>query len=155
MEERRTRAHAHARRNTRQRQMVLDEVRSRCDHPTAEQIYEAVRARDPRVSQATVYRNLHLLAQEGQILSIKAPGVEHFDLRRDAHPHLVCVRCGSVVDVPLASDDPKLDASVANKTGWQVLDHQLIFRGVCPDCAAREAQAADADAGEKDEPSRQ
>ncbi|MGN0077024.1 MAG: transcriptional repressor, partial [Parafannyhessea sp.] len=83
MEERRTRAHAPARRNTRQRQMVLDEVRSRCDHPTAEQIYEAVRARDPRVSQATVYRNLHLLAQEGQILSIKAPGVEHFDLRRD------------------------------------------------------------------------
>lgn len=134
--------------------MVLDEVRSRCDHPTAEQIYEAVRARDPRVSQATVYRNLHLLAEEGKILSIKAPGVEHFDLRKDAHPHLVCTRCGAVVDAPVATEDPQLDASVAAATGWRVLDHAVIFRGVCPSCAAREAQASDGAAGERSDPSR-
>ena len=138
MEERRTRSSAPARRNTRQRQMVLEEVRSRCDHPTAEQIYQSVYERDPRVSQATVYRNLHLLAEEGEILSIKAPGVEHFDLRRDVHPHMVCTRCGSVVDVPLPLGDTGLDGRAADATGWKVIDHAVLFRGICPACLKRE-----------------
>ncbi|MGO5211312.1 Fur family transcriptional regulator [Parafannyhessea sp. LCP21S3_E6] len=141
MKERRTRAKTPARRNTRQRQMVLEEVRSRCDHPTAEQIYQSVHERDPRMSQATVYRNLHLLAEEGEILSIKAPGVEHFDLRRDAHPHMVCTRCGSVVDVPIPLGDADLDGRAAAATGWQVLDHAVIFRGVCPACMRSERDA--------------
>jgi Fe2+ or Zn2+ uptake regulation protein len=62
------------RRNTRQRQLVLEEVRSRHDHPTAEQIFDEVHKVDEHLSRATVYRNLHLLADEGIILSIKAPG---------------------------------------------------------------------------------
>ena len=71
--------HAPARRNTRQRQLVLDAVRARCDHPTAEDIYQDVRAIDGKVSRGTVYRNLNLLTETGAITTVKASG--HHALR--------------------------------------------------------------------------
>lgn len=129
------------RRNTRQRALVLEAVRSRCDHPTADQVYAQVHETDPHVSLATVYRNLHTLAEEGEILSVPAPGEEHFDLRCDDHAHLVCRQCGRVVDVPGQLDalmsDSDLDKRAARQTGWRVNGHSLIFEGLCPDCQAR------------------
>ena len=57
-------------RNTRQRQLVLDEVRSRRDHPTAEQIFQNVHALDPHISRGTVYRNLNLLCDNQEIFRV-------------------------------------------------------------------------------------
>ncbi len=62
------------RRNTRQRKLVLDAVRQSYNHPTADEIYNAVREQDDKISRGTVYRNLNLLADAGEILSIKTPG---------------------------------------------------------------------------------
>lgn len=127
------------RRNTRQRQLVLDAVRSRCDHPTADQVYQAVRAQDCHVSRATVYRNLHLLADAGDILSIKVPGGERFDLRADAHPHIICPSCGRVADVPFkrgGAYEDTLDERASLATSWQVSTHSLVFTGLCPHCVA-------------------
>lgn len=62
------------RRNTKQRKLVLDAVRQSYNHPTADEIYNAVRAQDDKISRGTVYRNLNLLADAGEILSIKTPG---------------------------------------------------------------------------------
>ena len=62
------------RRNTKQRKLVLDAVRQSYNHPTADEIYNAVRAQDDKNSRGTVYRNLNLLADAGEILSIKTPG---------------------------------------------------------------------------------
>mgnify|MGYP001008929159 len=127
------------RRNTRQRQLVLDAVRSRCDHPTADQVYQAVRAQDCHVSRATVYRNLHLLADAGDILSIKVPGGERFDLRADAHPHIICSSCGRVADVPFergGAYEDTLDERASLATSWQVSTHSLVFTGLCPHCVA-------------------
>ncbi len=123
------------RRNTRQRRLVLDAVRARRDHPDAAQVYESVRRHDAHVSRATVYRNLHLLAQEGAILSIKTAGREHFDLRADCHPHIVCTRCGRVEDICLDCDDAGLDAHARAASEWTVLSHAVVFEGVCPACA--------------------
>lgn len=127
------------RRNTRQRQLVLDAVRSRCDHPTADQVYQVVRAQDCHVSRATVYRNLHLLADTGDILSIKVPGGERFDLRADAHPHIICSSCGRVADVPFergGAYEDTLDERASLATSWQVSTHSLVFTGLCPHCVA-------------------
>ncbi|WP_347711340.1 Fur family transcriptional regulator [Olsenella uli] len=127
------------RRNTRQRQLVLDAVRSRCDHPTADQVYQVVRAQDCHVSRATVYRNLHLLADAGDILSIKVPGGERFDLRADAHPHIICSSCGRVADVPFergGAYEDTLDERASLATSWQVSTHSLVFTGLCPHCVA-------------------
>lgn len=127
------------RRNTRQRQLVLDAVRSRCDHPTADQVYQVVRAQDCHVSRATVYRNLHLLADTGDILSIKVPGGERFDLRADAHPHIICSSCGRVADVPFergGAYEDTLDERASLATSWQVSTHSLVFTGLCDHCVA-------------------
>ena len=67
------------RRNTKQRKLVLDTVRQSYNHPTADEIYNAVREQDDKISRGTVYRNLNLLADAGEILSIKTPGGSRFD----------------------------------------------------------------------------
>jgi Fe2+ or Zn2+ uptake regulation protein len=121
------------RRNTHQRQLVLEAVQGRCDHPTADDIYLEVRARDQRISRATVYRNLHLLAEDGQITSVRVPGGERFDRRRDDHTHVVCRVCGAVADAPLPYLD-ELDEDVARATGYEVTSHEILFEGICPTC---------------------
>ncbi|MDO4436974.1 MAG: transcriptional repressor [Coriobacteriaceae bacterium] len=122
------------RRNTRQRQLVLDAVQGRCDHPTAEDIYLAVHAVDDRISRGTVYRNLNLLAETGVITTVKTPGVTRFDRRCDGHSHVVCTTCGAVADMPLPYDSV-LDERAAASTDFNIASHTIVFEGTCPACA--------------------
>ena len=131
-------------RNTRQRRLVLDAVCARCDHPTAEDIYNDVHAVDERVSRGTVYRNLNLLDESGQIMVVRTNGAMRFDGRTDAHNHLVCRVCGSVVDAPLPYDT-RMDRNVAEKTGYAIEAHTTVFEGVCPACQQAAAESARAD----------
>ncbi len=122
------------RRNTRQRQLILEAVRSHCDHPTAEQIYRDVAEQAPTISKGTVYRNLSVLAQEGELTQVEAPDASRFDLRQDRHHHLVCSACGAVVDAPVAYQE-QLDTLAARESGFVVTGHHTIFQGLCPSCA--------------------
>lgn len=126
------------RRNTHQRQLVLEAVQGRCDHPTAEQIYQDVHAKDEHISRGTVYRNLNILGEEGQLLEVETPKAHRFDLRCDLHPHMVCTGCGHVCDAPVEYME-SLDAQVASKSGFVITGHQTVFRGLCPQCAAADA----------------
>lgn len=121
------------RRNTRQRELVLASVEHRCDHPSADDVYEEVHKEDPHISRATVYRNLHLLVDAGRIISIHTENGERFDRRLDDHAHVVCERCGRVADVPAPRLD-EADGQAASSTGFQVRGHELVFFGVCPAC---------------------
>jgi len=121
------------RRETRQRQIVLETVRARCDHPTADQIYLDVRAVDERISRGTVYRNLNCLSEDGEINHIKVPGADRYDKRTELHYHLICTSCGAVCDVPI-EDDMEKDALLSAKTGYAVARHRTVFEGVCPAC---------------------
>lgn len=121
------------RRNTRQRKLVLDAVRQSYNHPTADEIYNAVRAQDDKISRGTVYRNLNLLADAGEILSIKTPGGSSFDRTIEPHAHIICTSCSRVIDVPLPFD-AQLDAKASEQIGWHVTSHYTIFEGLCPDC---------------------
>ncbi|MEA5051705.1 MAG: transcriptional repressor [Oscillospiraceae bacterium] len=122
-------------RNTRQRRLVLDAVRARCDHPSAEDICADVRAADAHISRGTVYRNLNILARGGDILHVKVPGVDRFDRRTQLHYHLLCTGCGKLTDVP-APYDASLDEALAAGTGYRVARHRMLFEGLCPDCQA-------------------
>ncbi len=126
------------RRNTHQRQLILDAVRARGDHPTADDIYLDVRAIDNRVSRGTVYRNLKILEQAREIQAVRMAGGDHFDRRVDDHAHAVCRECGQVIDVPIPHDR-KLNDEAAEKTGFAIDSHQTVFSGLCPDCQARHA----------------
>lgn len=123
-------------RNTRQRQLVLTAVRARTDHPTADDIYLDVRALDGKISRGTVYRNLSLLAEKGEILHVKVPAADRYDRRTDIHYHMLCTRCGAVSDAPLVYRTA-LDEELGEKTGYRITRHRTLFEGVCPGCARK------------------
>lgn len=137
------------RRDTRQRQLVLQAVYSHRDHPTADSIYLDVLSRDSHVSRATVYRNLKCLGDMKEILRIEVPGADRFDLRTEEHYHFLCIRCGALSDVP---DDYRKDWDKQTEErvkGYRVIRHKTIFEGVCPLCrkTADASQDDDADMG--------
>lgn len=123
-------------RNTRQRQLVLDAVLARADHPTADDIYIDVRALDGRISRGTVYRNLSILAKNGDILHVKVPAADRYDRRTDLHYHLLCTRCGAVADAPIAYH-AELDEEMCKKTGYRIMRHRTVFEGLCPSCLTK------------------
>lgn len=120
------------RRNTNQRQLVLNEVKSRCDHPTADAIYEEVRKTDPSISRGTVYRNLAVLSEEKKIRYVDIPQAGRFDRTVENHNHFVCIKCSKVFDSEIPYNE-KLDISTTDN-GFVILSHETIFRGLCPDC---------------------
>ena len=121
------------RRETKQRQMVLQAVQTRTDHPTADQIFHDVHKLDPKISHGTVYRNLNLLCEDGLICHVRVPGADRYDLRTDLHYHMFCVKCRKVSDAP-HSYKPYLDEEIAKQSGYKIIRHRLIFEGVCPEC---------------------
>lgn len=127
------------RRNTRQRQLVLDAVRSRCDHPSADQIYLAVRAVDEKISRGTVYRNLKVLVRQDKVLQVKLPGIDRFEAQSAKHYHLTCTKCGAIKDLPSPYRED-LDEQAAKKTGYVIDRHRTLFEGVCPNCQKNSTQ---------------
>ncbi len=123
------------RRNTIQKQLVLQAVGELADHPTAEEVYELIVRDHPTISKATVYRNLASLSEDGLLRHIKMPGgADRFDHQTFGHNHIECTVCGRVEDVRL-SDAAALDAQAARETGFTAVGHDIVFRGVCPGCA--------------------
>lgn len=133
------------RRNTKQRTLILDIVRAHGDHPTAEDIYRDVHEQNPKVSRGTVYRNLNLLEETGDIISIEVPGGNRFDRRCDPHAHVICCSCGAVCDA-LVEHDHALDGMVKGQTGYIITRHETLFYGICPSCQEKKAQNEDAQA---------
>ncbi len=125
-------------RMTHQRSVILEEVQRCHDHPTADQVYERVRKRLPRISMGTVYRNLDVLVSSGLIRKI---GPDHPQMRFDGntrdHYHFTCIGCGRVQDMSIEpQDDPasKLETALGKLTKYGVFGHKLEFFGLCPDC---------------------
>jgi len=121
-------------RMTKQRQVILEELRAVTSHPTADDMYDMVRRRLPNVSLGTVYRNLEILAESGVVQKIDIGGTKkRFDGNVAIHYHLRCEVCGRVDDVHL---DPGVDLEemAAMLTDYTILRHRLEFIGVCPGC---------------------
>lgn len=126
-------------RNTKQRQMVYDVVMSRCDHPSADDIYQEIRSQDNRISKGTVYRNLNVLSEKGEISHVQVPAADRYDSRLDRHYHMRCTVCGRVFDAPMKYIE-RYDADIAAKTGFIVERHQLLFEGICRECQNGDAK---------------
>ncbi len=87
-------------RMTKQRSVILNELRRSDLHPTADEIYQAVRKKLPRISLGTVYRNLDMLAREGLIHRIHQAGSQmRFDAHAGDHIHIRCAYCGRIHDI--------------------------------------------------------
>ena len=124
-------------RQTRQREVILEIVRSTMDHPTAEWVHKQARRHLPRLSLATVYRNLKELAAEGLIRELHSGGQSaRFDGNTGRHYHIRCVACGRIGDLPLSVDD-RLEEAAARAVNYQIVGHQVEVLGVCPACQAK------------------
>lgn len=87
-------------RGSKQRRLILDTVRSGgLGHPTAAEVYDAVRGEIPNISLGTVYRNLGSLASDGEISRLDLGDVSRFDCDTSEHSHFACQKCGAIFDV--------------------------------------------------------
>jgi len=121
-------------RMTKQRQIILEELRSVTSHPTADDMYEMVRVRLPHISLGTVYRNLEILSEEGIVKKLDIGGTKkRFDGNPSTHYHLRCLQCGKVddLDMPPLRD---IEDRASSLSGYAVMKHSLEVIGVCPSC---------------------
>ncbi|MBR4072489.1 MAG: transcriptional repressor [Clostridia bacterium] len=117
---------------SRQREAILNVLRSTDTHPTAAEVYERVREIIPNISLGTVYRNLDALSASGDILSISVgDGNNHFDGDNSHHLHLNCRFCGKIVDAHF--DKTTLD-TVAQQKGFTPETLVCVVYGICSDC---------------------
>jgi len=119
---------------TKQRRVIVEELKKLKTHPTATLIYELVRKRLPRISLGTVYRNLDLLAEAGIIQKLETAGTQkRFDGTVENHYHVRCVQCGQVDDIPLPLLG-EIEDLLGGLSNYKILSHRLEFQGVCPSC---------------------
>jgi Fur family ferric uptake transcriptional regulator len=122
-------------RMTHQRQVILEEVRRVNTHPTADEVYDMVRKRLPRISLGTVYRNLETLSTLGLIQKIGPPSnLMRFDGKTDNHYHIRCVSCGRVEDAPMIDSLDSVEKAIRSQSEYSILGHKLEFIGICPRC---------------------
>src|SRR4030042_4966274 len=121
-------------RGAKQRETILRVVMDSKDHPRADWVYDQVRREITNISMGTVYRNLKLLAEAGEIRELEIPGSpSRFDGSTSHHHHLVCEKCGRIFDLDEAID-LNMETRIAQKTGFKVKRQYLKFIGLCSDC---------------------
>ncbi len=118
---------------SKQRETMLNILRSTTSHPTANDIYIEMRKNDPKISLGTVYRNLAMLTEHGIILRLDTEhNSVHYDGCVEPHYHFVCNGCGKVIDLDI--EPINADKQINEKYGCNISSHTLIFYGTCKEC---------------------
>lgn len=120
--------------HSRQRETLLNELQSRCDHPTAEELYLSVKKDIPNLSLGTVYRNLSLLESEGEIVKISDDGADRYDGNITPHFHFLCSKCRRMSDVFLPENTQPITDDLINSVHGTIEKYTLTLFGVCSEC---------------------
>ncbi len=114
-----------------QRELIVDILKNRKDHPTADMVYESAKKREPNISLGTVYRNLKLLSEEGVIETLETIDKKiHYDGDTSNHSHFICEKCGKIVDLFVEHKTP----SELSLMGLDVKNSKCVYYGNCTDC---------------------
>ncbi len=116
---------------SRQRDALINELCSRYDHPTAEALYLSLKKEFPNLSLGTVYRNLALLSDAGDIIKISVDGADRYDGNAKPHCHFLCRECQGMFDIH--NDSPFSDSLIEN-LGGEIEKYSLTLFGVCEKC---------------------
>jgi len=121
--------------HTKQKEIILDAVYNLKYHPTADEIYLHLKKDHPRLSLATVYRNLNIYAEEGKVRKVSIPGdSERFDFNLSNHEHFYCEKCNKVYDVQLNLNDV-----VSKISPFTVSFYKLMLFGTCETCVSTQS----------------
>ena len=120
---------------SRQREEIIKVVKDSYNHPTAEEVYMTVKAKDPAVSRSTVYRNLGLLVESGMLKKISMKvGPDRYDYMREPHNHAMCTKCGKVFDFEYSFEYEALSKIVKEQTGIEISTDGIDLEGICDSC---------------------
>lgn len=120
---------------SRQREMIFNQVKNFPVHPTADEVYTALKKENPGLSLGTVYRNLNLLSELGQLKKIHIDSAkDRFDARTDPHCHLLCTKCGKIYDIEDNAADG-IEKRIFGKYGHMVEEVSLDLKGICQSCS--------------------
>lgn len=129
------------RKRSKQRDSIQRFLETRRDHPTAETVYHHIREEIPNISLGTVYRNLALLSEMGEIRKISTDeGPDRFDPITTPHDHFVCRQCGSLIDME-GTRAPHLIKEAQKGFEGQIDDQRTFFYGTCPACMKKDQSA--------------
>ena len=121
-----------------QRLKVLEYLNENMVHPTVDQIYKDLHEEVPTLSRTTVYSTLDALAAAGMVRRINIEDTEtRYDINVEDHGHFKCETCGMIRDFTAEPQSMAPD----ELRGFQILDRNVYFKGVCPDCLAAENQS--------------
>lgn len=121
-------------RMTKQRRVILEELKKVTSHPTADEVYRMVREKLSKISLGTIYRNLDILSESGLIQKLEVGGShKRFDANVEDHYHIRCTECGSIDDIPKKSV-PGLEDVFSGALGYKITGHRIELVGICPDC---------------------
>ena len=134
---------------TRQREAILNVIRAREDHPTANEIFQAASLSLPGISYATVYNSLRFLKEAGLVLEINfGDSASRYDRETGRHDHAICNCCGKLVDFDLPGTADLIRAA-ARKSKFRPSSVHLTLRGLCPDCHEAASHGPDTKAQSK------
>lgn len=123
---------------SRQREAIKEYLSGTKEHPTADTVYMNIRGTYPNISLGTVYRNLNMLAEKGEILKLNCQdGCDRFDGNPKPHYHFLCKNCGRVLDIEMDSID-HINVIAGAKFSGKVEGHATFFYGLCPECCKKE-----------------
>lgn len=119
---------------SRQREAIKEYLSQTKEHPTADTIYMNIREIYPNISLGTIYRNLNLLAEKGEIIKINGMnGSDHFDANTIPHYHFLCNECQKILDLEMESIDHINNIAGEGFSG-KIEGHITYFYGTCPEC---------------------
>lgn len=122
-------------RNTKQKQIILDILENNRIHPTINEIYNMAKTKYPTIGQATVYRNLNHLVEEGKLIKIpnNTNNLDHYDINTSIHSHLICRKCGRIIDI-FDNDYTKLFNNFETNKSIKIDKVMIILEGICSNC---------------------
>lgn len=120
---------------SKQREIILEIIKKKKSHPTAQDIYESVHKYYPNISRSTVYRNINILVNNNIILKIKMQnGADRYDYIYENHYHSICEKCGKVFDFKYEFNNIKINKEILKQTGVISKINSLTIYGICQYC---------------------
>ena len=121
---------------TNQRVAILDYLKNKPNHPTVEDIFKEVKLSLPRITRATVYKNLKILTENSLIREVNVKGVSRYEAKMEPHHHMICKKCEKIIDFKSKDLINYALKIVENQKEFIINNAETTFFGICSNCGS-------------------